>query len=213
MRMTLFTKELIKFLFSFSLYFPHKSYKLCSWRKIRLNKAFEKIIANDPTGFFDTRFFNVKNPICTQGTQSINKDNKAPLASPFVSQLLKSSSLSACRKLCERFLKPNISMLGAGIPFEVSMKYFRNISSLEFLYRSSISRKLFSPSILGTVWPWLKFLWLLSGFTKESSVKLPWFPFLTILPFSRNKKLRSLPKEDWLIFTPESGLYPHHPNN
>ena len=54
------------------------------------------------------------------------------LASPFVSQLLKSSSLSV-RKVFERFLNPNISMVGTGIPMELSIKDFKNSSSLVFL--------------------------------------------------------------------------------
>ena len=109
------------------------------------------------------------------------------LASPFVSQVLKSSSLSV-RRFWERFLKPNISMVGTGIPIELSIKDFKNNSSLGFLYKSeehlpSISVKFF-PASLWTAWDWneLKFYWLVPGFTKEPSAELPLFLPFTILP-------------------------------
>ena len=58
------------------------------------------------------------------------------LASPFISQLLNNSSLSSL-KLCDIFLNPNISILGAAAtPIEFSITALRKISSLVFLNKS-----------------------------------------------------------------------------
>ena len=64
------------------------------------------------------------------------QENFKILASPFISQLLNSSSLSSLR-LRDVFLNPSISMLGAAAtPIEFSITALRKISSLVFLNKS-----------------------------------------------------------------------------